>query len=147
MAADDWVLWNKTKEYIGDGTFDLDDDTFKVVLVSSAYSVDLTAPDWGNASAAEISTGTGYSQYTLTQTWVESSGVVTFDGDNPSWTASGGAITAYRAILVHQSSSALSTSDKMMAHCLLDNTPAPVSASDGNPFTITLASNGLFRSS
>ncbi len=32
MAADAWVLHDKFKEYMGDGTIDLDGDSFKLAL-------------------------------------------------------------------------------------------------------------------
>ena len=151
MAADAWKVYNKTKEYIGDGTIDLDagDAFFSVILVTSSYTPALTHSTYADVSANEVANGNGYTtggDFPGTTTWTESSGTVTFDSADPSWTASGGSITARYAVLVHVAAGTgvPQSTDKILAYCLLDNTPADVSAADGNAFTITLDSTGYF---
>ena len=151
MAADAWKVYNKTKEYIGDGTIDLDqgDGYFSVVLVASGYTPALTHSTYADISANEVANGNGYTtggDFPGTVTWTEASGTVTFDSADPSWTASGGSITARYAVLTHVAAGTgvPQSTDKILAYCLLDNTPADVSAADGNAFTITLAATGYF---
>ena len=36
MAADAWKIYNKWKEYLGDGTVDMDADAFKMDCVEKA---------------------------------------------------------------------------------------------------------------
>jgi len=152
MAADAWVVYNKTKEYIGDGTIDLDagDAFFSVILVTSGYTPALTHSTYADVSANEVANGNGYTtggDFPGTVTWTESSGTVTFDSVDPAWTASGGSITARYAVLVHVAagSGVPQSTDKIMAYCLLDNAPADVTAVDGADFTIQLAAGGYFQ--
>jgi hypothetical protein len=151
MAADAWKVYNKAKEFIGDGTIDLDegDAFFSVVLLDSGYTPALTHSTYADISSDEIANGNGYTtggDFPGSVTWTESSGTVTFDSADPSWTASGGSITARYAVLVHVAagSGVPQSTDKILAYCLLDNTPADVSAADGNDLTITLAATGYF---
>lgn len=152
MAADAWVVYNKTKEFIGDGTIDLDagDAYFSVILVTSSYTPALTHSTYADVSSNEVANGYGYTtggDFPGTVTWTESSGTVTFDSVDPAWTASGGSITGRYAVLVHVAagSGVPQSTDKIMAYCLLDNAPADVTAVDGADFTIQLAAGGYFQ--
>ena len=146
MAADAWVLHDKAKEYMGDATIDLDADTFKFALFLSTSNVATTSID-GIAAATNEVTGNGYAQITATSvTWTESGGTVTFDAADPVWTASGGSIVA-RFAVIYDDTVTTPVADPIIAHCLLDNTPADVTATDGNTLTIALSANGIFQSS
>lgn len=146
MAADAWVLHDKAKEYMGDGTIDLDGDTFKVKLVSSASNAATTSVD-GVASLTNEISGNGYAEATLSSvTWTESSGTVTFDAANLVWTASGGSIVARYAV-IYDDTVTTPVADPIIAHCLLDNTPADVTATDGNTLTLEINASGIFASS
>jgi len=60
--------------------------------------------------------------------------------DDPAdmvWTASGGSITARFAVLYENAGD-------VVCYCLLDSTPADVTATDGNTLTITLHASGIF---
>lgn len=145
MAASAWALFHGAKEYIADGTIDLDSDTFKCILLASSWTPSLSADDaYADISANELSTANGYTAggFTCTNvTWVNSSGTMTFDMDDPTWTASGGAITArYAAIF-----SDTSTGDKLLCYSLLDQTPADVSAADGTAFVVQINASGVFQ--
>jgi hypothetical protein len=76
----------------------------------------------------------------LSVTTANSGGTITVDGDNPVWTASGGAITGMYAVAIDGTHA----SDKAVAVCLLDTAPADVSATDGNTLTITMSASGMF---
>lgn len=151
MAADAWKVYNKTKEWIGDGTIDLDagDAYFSVILVTNSYTPALTHSTYADVSANEVANGNGYTtggDFPGSVTWTESSGTVTFDSADPAWTASGGSITARYAVLVHVAagSGVPQSTDKIMAYTLLDNSPADVVAADGADLTIALAAGGYF---
>ena len=146
MAADAWVLHDTYLEYEGDGTVDVDNDTFVVRLYSSSSNVATTSIIDASSVTNELSTANGYTNggSTVAVTWTQpTAGTVMFDAANPSWTASGGSITARFAGLVDTTT----TPDTLVAHCLLDNTPADVTATDGNNFTISMNANGVFRKS
>jgi hypothetical protein len=61
--------------------------------------------------------------------------------DDPAdvvWTASGGSITARFACIYENASS------KILCYCLLDSTPADVTATTGNTLTVALHASGIF---
>jgi hypothetical protein len=152
MSADAWKLYNKSKEYIGDGTIDLDagDAYFTVVLLTSSYTPALTHDAYSSISGSEVANANGYTtggDILAATTWTESAGTVTFDATDPAWTASGGSITARYAALVHiaAGSGVPQSTDKLIGYCLLDNTPADVIAVDGAAFKIQLPVQGFFQ--
>lgn len=148
MAADNWKVYNKFKEYMADGSIDLDGDSFKVALYQSTSNcATLTNALRGDLTneVAEPSPSVGYTTggVAVTQTWVESSGTVTFDSDDPAWTASGGSIVARFAVLWDDTPS--SPLDPLVCFSLLDNSPADVTVTDGNTLTLQLNANGYFQ--
>jgi len=73
------------------GGVDLNTDTFRVVLVTSAYTFSASHMTWANASAAEVSNANGYTthgQALSTPTINQTSGVGIWDAVDPDWTAS-----------------------------------------------------------
>lgn len=144
MAADAWFRYNKFPEYLGDGTIDMDDDTFKVQLHTSTHTPalsDALLSDLDN----EVANGNGYTTggYTIVSpTWVESSGTVTFDSADPAWTASGGSITA-RYAMIYDDTPGSPAENPLVAYSLLDNSPADVSVTDGNTLTIQINASGI----
>lgn len=146
MAADAWVLHDSAKEYMGDGTVDLDGHTFKVILLASTSNIATTSVNAYSTVTNELATANGYTNGGLTLTsvtWNNSSGTITFDCANPVWTASGGSITARFAAIIDDTVTT-PVADPVIAHCLLDNTPADVTATDGNTFTIEINASGIF---
>lgn len=144
MAADAWLVYASAKEWIGDGTIDLDDDTFKVDLVTSSYTPDLVNhTDITDISAAIVS-GNGYATFTATVTWTKSGSTITFDSDNPNYSASGGNIVARYAVY-WDDTVASPTADPLLCYSLLDNSPANITITDGNTGTITISTSGVFQ--
>ena len=146
MAADAWKVYDKAKEYIGDGTIDLDGDTFKVVLCTVTSNATTQTLQLYASLTEELGTANGYTAAGDTPgsvTWTESSGTVTFDSADPAWTASGGSITARYAVLYDDTPS--SPADPLIAYCLMDNAPADVTVTDGNTLTIQLNASGYFQ--
>jgi hypothetical protein len=130
------------------GGVDLDTDTFRVVLVTSAYTYSAAHTTWADASAAEVSNANGYTthgQALSTPTMNQTSGVGIWDAVDPDWTASGSGLTARRAIIIKDAdgNGALASTDKLICTCLLDATPADVVVAAGNHLTIQLSALGI----
>lgn len=148
-AAGKWKLYEYAKEYIGDGTHDLDDTTnWKMALFLSA----------GNANTLSVGTGVygdltnehananGYTTGGVALTsvvWTHSGGTVTFDCDNAVWTASGGSITARYAV-IYRNATVNSIVKPLLCVCLLDTAPADVTATDSNTLTVSINASGVF---
>ena len=144
MAAGTFTLYDTVAELLGDGTIDLDTNTFKLMLATSSYTPSAAHDEYADVSGAEVANGNGYTtggQALTTVTWSQTSGVATFDSDDVVWTASGGSITARYAVLYDDTS----TGDKLIGYVLLDTTPADVTATDGNTLTIAPSANGWFQ--
>jgi hypothetical protein len=145
MAAGPWVLHDKAKLYMGDGTIDLDAHTLKVALFTNASNVATTSVDGVAAATNEVANGNGYftGGWTVTGvTWTEAAGTVKLDSNDPNWTAASGTITAKYAAL-YDDSVASPVAKPIIAHMLLD-TLTDVSVTDGNTLTIQLSANGYF---
>jgi len=144
MTMGTMTLFDKVKEYIGDGTIDLDGDTFKAAIVTSTGAVDVTDDVWADLSgniAANIAA------ITLTNvTWIESSGVVTFDCDPLVFTASGGNGTG-RHVVIYDDTVTTPIADPLVCFALLDVTPADKTILSGDTLTLTPPTDGLFQSS
>ena len=143
MTMGTFTLANQIKELIGDGTVDLDNDTFKAALVTSAGAVDITDDNWADISANEAS---NYSQVTLTTvTWTRSGANVTFDCDAIVFTATGGDITARWLVIFDDTPT--SPADPIVGFALLDDTPADKVISEDDTYTITPPAGGVFVAS
>ena len=142
MAAGAWVVTDAIKERMGNAEINFDTDTFKVRLYSSSSNLAATSDD-ATAVTNELSTANGYTAggASVTPTWTRSTGTCTFDVSDPSWTASGGSIVARFAAIVDETP----TPDRVVAYCLLDNTPADVTTTTGNTLTIQISANGVFQ--
>ena len=144
MAAGKWKLYESAKLGIANGEIDLDTHSFKIALFSSTSNCDTLSGTTTLASLTnQLSTANGYTQNSkaVTITTANSGGTITVDETtNPSWTAAGGSITARFAVIYDDTHA----SDQALCVCLLDTTPADVTATDGNTFTITINASGLF---
>ena len=146
MAAGAWTLHNKIKEYIGDGTVDLDTHTFKCGLALSTSNIATASIDGYAAVTNEHANANGYTtggQALTSVTWVEASGTITFDSADVTWTASGGSITS-RYGFIYDDTVTTPVADPVVCHSLLDTTPADVTATSGNTLTIQMNASGIF---
>ena len=148
MAAGTFVIHDKFKEYMGDGAVDLDADTFKMALFQSTSNVATTSINALATATNEVAGGTGYTAggVALTSvTWTESGGTVTFDAADMTnaWTASTGSIVA-RFGVIYDDTVTTPVADPIVAHFLLDSTPADVTTTDGNTLTINFNALGIF---
>ena len=132
MAAGTFTLYNGVSEYLGDGTVDMDNDTFNITLHTSTYTPAGTQDAYANLTN-ELGTANGYTAggaALTTVTWTRATGVTKFDSADQVWTASGGSIVARYAVIRS------TTADKLIGYYLLDDAPADLTATDGNTFTV-----------
>ncbi len=143
MAADNWKKFESFPEYAGDGTMDMDDDTFICALLTSVWTPNVaTQSVWADISANEV-TGNGYAQHSCTQTWTHSGGTTTFDSDDPQYTASGGNIV-FRYACVYDDTPAATPTDPLCFYSLVDNTPADTTINDGNSLSLVINASGMY---
>lgn len=144
MAAGKWKLYEQAKLDIANGLMDLDTHSFKIALFTSVSNCNTLSGTTTLASLTnQVATANGYTQNSkaVTLTTANSGGTITVDETtNPSWTANGGSITARFAVIYNDTHA----SKQALCVCLLDTTPADVTATDGNTFTITQNSSGIF---
>jgi hypothetical protein len=142
MAAGNWTVFNRAKLKLANGTFDLDTQTFKMALCTDAQALAATfagsSTDCRYADlTAEVASGGGYTTggKTLTPTWTQATGTITFDCDDQAWTSS--TITAKYAVIY-----ADNTNDDLLCFCELD-TGGSVSTVSGT-LTVTINASGVF---
>lgn len=135
MAAGNWVLPNGARTSLINGTFDLDTDSWKVALVTSAGNVSASTTTWAGVTGEVGTTNTGYTTGGASVTLVLSgtTSVTVSFSSNPQWTAGSAGLTAKWAVLYKVGSNVL-------AYCLLDSGGADVTVTSGN--TLTIDSDG-----
>jgi hypothetical protein len=138
MAAGAWTFTNGGRTCLLDGTFDIDTDTFKMALLLSTSNIGAASTTYAgltNEHANANGYTTGGASVTLT---LAGTTTVTVDiSSDPVWTASGGSITARFAAIYE-------VGGKVLCYCLLDSTPADVTATDGNTLTVQINASGVF---
>lgn len=100
MATDTFNFVNSFSETIGDGTIDLDGDTFKVALTNSAP----VATNTQLSNITQIAAGNGYTTggTALTSvTWTRSGATATFASADVVFTASGGSMAEFRYAVLY----------------------------------------------
>jgi len=145
MAAGAWKVYGNAVEKIADGTIDLDTDTFRMVLLTSAYTPNQsTHTAWSNVSTAEVS-GTGYDANgkLITQSVSRSNLVVTFNCDDQSWPSS--TITTKYAVIVRDADGdgTLVAGDLLLCYSDLDTGGGSLSTVDGT-FSVSINESGVF---
>lgn len=140
MAAGNWIVYNSAREYLMDGTIDLDTHTFKVMLTTDTYTPSASHTVKTDVTN-EIANGNGYTTGGATLgsvTWAHSGTTATFDAANPAWTASGGSIATIKNAVIYDDTAA---SDELLCYCVLD--ASTITVTDGNTFTINLNASGI----
>jgi hypothetical protein len=148
MAAGKFKVYEPAKKRLADGTFDLDANTFKVGLYLSTSNANTLSVGTGLLAdlTNEHANANGYTTggATLSSvTWTNSGGTITFDAADPTpWTASGGSIVA-RFAVIYASGTLNGIVNPLLCVCLLDTTPADVTTTTGNTFTIQFSASGI----
>lgn len=138
MAAGSWTFTNGGRTSLLDGTFDINSDTWKMALFLSTSNISASSTTYAgltNEHANNNGYTTGGNAITLT---LAGTTTVTVDiATDPVWTASGGSIVARFAVIYE-------VGGNVLCYCLLDNTPADVTATAGNTLTVAAHSSGVF---
>lgn len=137
MAAGAWTFTNAGRTKLLDGTFDIDSDTWKMALFLSTSNLGAATTTYAGVTN-EHSNANGYTtggeSVTLS---LSGTTTVTVDSTDVTWNASGGSITARFAAIYE-------VGGNVLCYCLLDSTPADVTATDGNPLTVQIHASGVF---
>lgn len=139
MAAGAWTFTNAGRTSLLDGTFDLDTDTFFMALFLSTSNIGASSTTYAGLTN-EHANGNGYTTGGVSMGALTLSGTTTVTVDDPAdvvWTASGGSIVARYAVIYE-------SGGNILCYCLLDSTPADVTATDGNTLTVALHASGIF---
>jgi hypothetical protein len=147
-AAGKWKLYDLAKKYVGDSTHNMASTAnWTIALFLSTSNCNTLSVGTGiygdltneHANAFGYTTG----GVALTgETWTRSGDTTTFDATDPSWTASGGSITA-RFAVIYANATLNGIVKPLLCVCLLDTTPADVTATTGNSFPITFNASGI----
>ena len=144
MAADAWEVYDVFMDQVMAEGHSMSGDNVQCALMYSSYTpATSTDTTFDVIDANEHATTHGYTAGGLSVpcTVATTAGVLTLDsGTNPVWTASGGTISVRHAVLYNGTT----TTNNLIAYSLLDNSPADVSATDGNTLTVTHSSAGIF---
>lgn len=149
MAASAWVIYNTFKRYMADGTCDLDGDTFRMGLFTSASNAATAALSVLGSVTNEVANGNGYATGGTTLagvTWSTgaSAGEMRFDATATIWSASGGNIANIRYAVIYDETTGTSAGNrKIVSYSALST--AQFTVTDGNTLTITPSANGVFE--
>ena len=152
MAAGNFILYRANLDDIRMNDL-VATANLRMALVSSAYTPDASNTGqslWSAVSTNEIANGNGYA----TGGDALGSVVVTavtngfkLASDNPTWTASGGNIPAWRYGVMYYLGSLWGMTNPLIGYFLGDTTPADIPATlSGNPLTINCPAGGWFDS-
>lgn len=139
MAAGNWTFVDSARTDLLNGTFDLDTDTFLMALFLSTSNIGAASTTYAGLTN-EHANANGYTTGGISLGQLSLSGTTTVTVDettNPVWTASGGSITARFAVIYE-------SGGRVLCYCLLDSTPADVTATAGNTLTVTFHASGIF---
>jgi hypothetical protein len=138
MAAGQWTFTNSGRTSLLDGTFDIDSDTWKMALFLSTSDIGASETTYAGVTN-EHANANGYTTggIAITLTLAGTTTVTIDISTDPVWTASGGPITA-RFGLIYE------VSGNVLCYCLLDSTPADVTATAPNTLTVAAHTSGVF---
>ena len=133
MAAGAWTFTNGGRTKLLDGTF-VSSDSYKMALLLSTSNIGAASTTYAGLTN-EVANAVGYATggiavaLTLSGTTTVTVAMTTA----PVWTAAGGSLTARFAVIYE-------VAGNVLCYCLLDSTPADVTATDTN--TLTVGANG-----
>lgn len=145
MAQGTLTLFEEFSLQIANGTHDMDNDTFKLALITTLPTASQATPALGDFT--EVS-GAGYTAggQTLTTTWTEAGGTATFatDGSTITWSQNGSGPTNIVAGIIYNDTAAGDP-----AICFIDfttdNGTTPISLQDGDiTWTAEAAQDRIF---
>jgi hypothetical protein len=140
MAAPSaWTFTDVGRTRLLNGTFDIDTDTFKMALLTSASNIGAGSTTFAGVTGEVGTTNTGYTAGGAAIT-LNLSGTTTVKVDittDPVWTAGSANLTARFAVIYE-------VGGDVLCYCLLDSAPADVTVTSGNTLTVAAAVGGVF---
>jgi len=139
MAAGPWIFTNGARTNLLDGTVPIASGTFKMALYTSGSNLTVASTTYAGVTAEHSPTTTGYAtggasvDLTLAGTTTVTADIAT----DPVWTAQASGLTARWAAIYEVGAD-------ILCFCLLDSTPADVSATNGNTLTVAAHASGVF---
>lgn len=135
-----WVWHDLAKEKMLRAQIDYDADAFVCRLYTSASDISTTSNNNASTATNELGTANGYTAggTSITCSVSQSGGSSSVSFTDATWNATGTGITARYAAIIDTTL----TPDEIIAHCVLDSTPADVTAVSGKQFTVQFHSNG-----
>jgi hypothetical protein len=135
-------FYDSFKANLGATPFDMNSDTFKLMLVSSSYTFSAAHTQKSDITN-ELSTANGYTAGGATLSnlvFSQTSGTAKWDADDVSWTASGGSLVFRRGVIYNDTTAG----DLLVCSILFDTTPADITVLSGNTFTVQWNASGIF---
>ena len=149
MAATAWQLYNKAKQYIGNGTITLGAGVFKMVLATSASNASTFTLTAYSQITNEISATGGYvtggkDLVPATALWTVGASAkqykFTMSSVGLAFTASGASLTNIKYAIIRNSTGA--TAGKLLCFCQLSSSQFTVTSP--NTLTVLPAATGIF---
>jgi len=148
MAAGAWTFYHLAKKHLMDGSIDLDTDTFRMGLYTSASNA-LSAANLSvvGSVTGEVTEGFGYSSSGKALTGVTwgtgaSASEMRFDSTAVVWSASGGNIANVKYAVISKVG-ASAGARKLLCYSQLSSSQFTVTS--GNTLTVTPSANGIFE--
>jgi len=146
-AAGKWKVYEQTKLNLGKAAFDLTAGTYNCALFTSASNANTLSTSAKLADLTnEVSNANGYTTGGVALsgvTYTNAAGTETFTSGTAQWTATAAGITA-RFGVVYKVGTFITIVNPLICVCLLDATPADVTAAAGTTLTITMNASGIF---
>jgi hypothetical protein len=150
MAAGKWKFYEQAKLRMGNLTavdFTSTSNWNMALFLSTSNANTLSVNSVYGDLTNEVANANGYTTGGVSvgagATWLNSAGTDTWTLSNGVWTASGGSITA-RFAVIYKNATVNSIVKPLLCVCLLDTTPADVTATSGNTLTIAINGSGVF---
>ena len=147
MAAGAWGFYDKFKEYMADGTIDLDTSAFRIALFTSASNAATATLTVLGSVTSEVTEANGYSSSGKSLagvTWATgaSASEMRFDATATIWTATGGTIPNVRYAVIF-TSGASAGACRLVCNSALST--AQFTVGSGDTLTVTPSANGIFE--
>ena len=142
MAATQWLVYDQFMFDKSIGLQDLDDGTFSLVLMTSAYTPDTEVDNlFITVSGSEVSGVFGYTSggELLIQDLIKTANNIKFTANAINWTAVGGDIVARYAAIKND------ITDGLVAYSLLDDTGVDVTIPNGETMSVNILVNGIYN--
>jgi hypothetical protein len=133
MAVGNFQVYDAALEKIFNSTFDLDADSYRFTLHTSAYTHAGTHSTWSDVSASEHAASGGYSADGVaiaSATVTETAGVIKFKAAKANFGATT-TITAEYIIATKMDGGSLTAADELLGYMHLDTTGTGATSSNG----------------